>query len=307
MRESDKIMEVKKNKFFKRPKILFLIFMNTKIWNFIPDKIFLKIKYLIIFGKKINLNKPRTFNEKIQWLKIYNKKDIYVTMVDKYLVKGYVEKIIGKENIIPTIDKYDDFDDIDFAKLPRQFVIKCTHDSGGLVICKDKKNLNICAAKSKISKSLKKNYFYLGREWPYKNIKPRIIVEKYMGDNLNDYKIFCFNGEPKFTLVCSNRNGNSKNTDFYDNNWNLLPFTRACHVNNPNGIDKPKNFNKMLEIAKKLSANIPFLRVDLYVINGKIYFGELTFYPSSGFESFTPEEWDEKLGDMLDLSMVKKK
>lgn len=272
----------------------------------VNDYKFLQKKYYISFNKKLNLTNPTTFNEKLQWLKLYNKKDIYTQMVDKYLVKDYVTGIIGPNYIIPTLGIYNNYDEIDFDKLPNQFVIKCTHDSGGLVVVDNKNFFDREKALNKIKKSLKNNYFYSGREWPYKNVKPRIIIEKYMGENLNDYKIFCFNGEPKFTLVCSNRCGNEKNTDFYDNDWNLLPFTRENHINNPNGIKKPKKLNEMLDIARKLSQNIPFVRIDLYDIKKCIYFGEMTFFPSSGFEGFRPYEWDKKIGDMLDLSMVKK-
>lgn len=279
---------------------------NSCFAKLLPDRLYLTLLFINSFGYKPDFDNPVTFNEKLQWLKLNDRKDIYTTMVDKYEVKKYVADIIGEEYIIPTLGVYNNFDDIDFSKLPNQFVIKCTHDSGGLVICKNKKELDLKKSKEKIEKSLKNNYYYSGREWPYKNVKPRLLIEKYMGKDLNDYKIFCFNGEPKFTLVCSNRNGNFKNTDFYDNNWNLLSFTRENHLNNPNGIEKPKKLDEMLNIARNLSKNIPFVRVDLYDIDDDIYFGELTFYPSGGFEGFNPEEWDKKIGDMLDISMVKK-
>ncbi len=267
----------------------------------ISDKAYIEILYYCYFKSKLNLDNPQTFNEKLQWLKLNDRKDFYTTMVDKYEAKKYVANIIGEEYIISTIGIYNSFDEIDFNKLPNQFVMKCTHDSGGLVICKDKNKLDINEERKKVNKSLKNNYYYSGREWPYKNVKPRIIIEKYMGSNLNDYKIFCFNGVPKYILVCSNRNGNFKNTDFYDVNWNLMPFTREKHQNNPIGISKPENLNEMLLIAEKLSKDIPFVRVDLYDIKNKIYFGEMTFYPSAGFEGFSPVEWDKKLGDMIKL------
>lgn len=267
----------------------------------LSDEHFLKLKFYNIFGRKLDLNNSITLNEKLQWLKLYDRKDIYTTMVDKYEVKKYVADIIGEEYIIPTLGIYDIWEEIDFEKLPNQFVIKCTHDSGGLAICRNKKDFIKENAKKKINKSLKHNFFYQEREWPYKNVKPKIIIEKYMGDNLNDYKIFCFNGIPKYILVCSNRKGNQKNTDFYDTEWNLMPFTRANHKNNPEKIEKPKKLDEMLKIASKLSKDIPFIRVDLYNIKSKIYFGELTFFPSAGFEGFSPKEWDEKLGNMIKL------
>ena len=269
------------------------------------DKQFIIKAYKYRMNKKINLYKPRTFNEKLQWLKLYDRNPKYTNMVDKYEAKKYVASIIGEEYIIPTLGIYNKFDEIDFDKLPKKFVIKCTHDSGGLVICKNKKDFDIKKAKNKIEKSLKRNYYYCGREWPYKNVKPRIIIEKYMideeGQELKDYKLFCFNGLPKIILVCSNRNGSYKNTDFYDTEWNLMPFTREKHENNKKEIKKPRGLNEMLEIAKKISKDIPFVRVDLYEIKGKVYFGEMTFFPSAGFEGFNPEEYDRILGYMLEL------
>lgn len=269
--------------------------------SFIKDKNYLQVIFKRNMGYSLDLNNPRTFNEKLQWLKLYDRKKVYTTMVDKYDVKKYVSNIISSKYIIPTLGIYNKFSEIDFKKLPVRFVIKCTHDSGTIIICKDKQNLNKTIAKIKFSLLLNRNFYYRFREWPYKNVKPKIIVEKYMGDNLNDYKIFCFNGVPKYILVCSNRNGGFKNTDFYDVNWNLMPFTREKHKNNPNGIPKPKNLKEMLDIAQKLAKDIPFVRVDLYDIKNKIYFGEMTFYPSAGFEGFSPKEWDKKLGDMIKL------
>lgn len=276
-----------------------------KFLKFIPDNIYLKLKYFYIFHKRLNLKEPKTFNEKLNWLKLNDRKDIYTTLVDKFEVKKYVSDIIGDKFIIPTIGIYERIEDIDFEKLPNKFVIKCTHDSGGLVICKDKRKLDFDLLKNKINKCLKVNYYYHAREWPYKNVKPRIIIEKYMGDNLKDYKFFCFNGEPKIILVCSNRNGNHKNTNFYDSDWNLLPFTRSRHKNSPNKIEKPKRLEKMIDIAKKLSKDIAFVRVDLYNIEDEIFFGEITFTPSGGFEGFEPNEWDSTLGEWIDLKKVK--
>ena len=224
--------------------ILYLLNKNYfNIFNIINDKSYLKIKYKLKIGKKLDFDNPQTFNEKIQWLKLYDRNPRYTTMVDKYEVKNYVANIIGQEYIIPNIKIYDKFDEIDFLKLPNQFVIKCTHDSGGLVICKDKNNFDIKEAKKKINNSLKHNYFYGGREWPYKNVVPRILVEKYMIDSkkqeLNDYKVFCFNGHPKMTLVCPER-FSSKNMikTFFDNNWHMLPIVESGHRTDEN-IEKP--------------------------------------------------------------------
>jgi len=297
----------KLSKFIKSPLLLFVFLSNRGI-NLFNDKTYLKIRYFATFKKILNLQTPQTFNEKLQWLKLNDRKDIYTKMVDKYEAKSYVSKIIGNKYIIPTLGIYNNFDEIDFNKLPNQFVIKCTHDSGGLVIVTDKSKLDIKKAKKKINKSLKRNYYYLGREWPYKNVKPRIIVEKYMKDNkdtsMRDYKFFCFNGNPYCILLCNDRNTELKET-FFDLNWKILPFKRPNHSIDTN-IEKPHNLDKMIEFSKKLSLNIPFLRVDFYEINGNLYFGELTFYPAGGFSKFEPEEWDLKLGNLIDLNLVSK-
>lgn len=272
------------------------------IKKIIPDKLYLKFIYKIKIGKSLNLKNPKTFNEKLQWLKLYDRNPLYTKLVDKYEVKDYVANIIGKEHVIPTIGVYDGFDDINFEKLPKQFVIKCTHDSGGLVIVKDKNKLDIEKAKKKINKSLKKNYYYCGREWPYKNVNPRIIIEKYMEDNktkeLRDYKFFCFDGIPKFMFLATDRQKNQTKFNFYDMNFNLLPFTQG-HPNDLRKISKPEKFDEMVALSKKLSVNIPHVRVDFYEINGKVYFGEMTFYHYSGFTKFDPEEWDEKFGNYI--------
>jgi hypothetical protein len=269
------------------------------------DTLFLKVAYKCRLGKNLNLANPVLFNEKMQWLKLYNRKDEFTRMVDKYLVKDYISKKIGEEYIIPTIGIYDNFKQIDFEKLPNQFVIKCTHDSGGLVIVKDKTKLDIKAAKKKINKSLKRNYYYAGREWPYKNVKPRIIVEKYLqeenSEDLVDYKFMCFNGKAEFCFVCSDRRSkDGLAIDIFDKEWNKAQFKRH-YRNSIKPKEKPKNYEKMIEIAEMLAKDIPFVRVDFYEIEDKIYFGELTFYPGAGFENFYPEIWDRKLGDMITL------
>ena len=278
--------------------------MNSELLKFLPDKMYLKLRYFYNFHKKLDIKNPKTFNEKINWLKLYDRKEQYTKMVDKYEVKKYVSNIIGEEYVIPTLGIYDRFDDINFEKLPNQFVIKCTHDSGGLVICKDKNNFNKENARKKIEKSLKRNYYYHAREWPYKNVKPRIIVEKYMEDSkteeLRDYKFFCFNGVPKMMFIATDRGIHKTKFNFYDLDFNLLPF-KQHYPNDIRKIDKPVNFEKMIELSKKLSVNIPLVRVDFYEVNGKIYFGELTFSHFSGMMPFEPEEWDEKLGKLIEL------
>ena len=270
--------------------------------NWMPDKQYLEILYHASMGEKLNLSNPKKFNEKIQWLKLYNRDPAYTTMVDKYAVKKYIADIIGKEYIIPTIGVWESFDDIDFDALPNQFVLKCTHDSGGLVVCSDKTKLDKEKARKKIESSLRTNYYYSGREWPYKNVPHRIIAEQYMADDLRDYKLFCFDGVPRMTLVCSERfTKDGLKEDFYDEAWNHLNVQRPAHGNAILPIQRPKQYELMKRLAAKLSEKMPFARIDFYEINEKVYFGEITFYPASGFEGFKPEEWDLKLGEWIKL------
>ena len=283
----------------------FMVNAYKGLYNNWRDEKYLKKMCDVRLGYKLNLENPRTFNEKLQWLKLHNRKSEYITMVDKYDVKKYVAEIIGEKYIIPTLGVWQHFDEINFDELPNQFVLKCTHDSGGLVICKDKKDLDLIKAEKKITKSLHNNYYFYGREWPYKNVKPRIIAEPYMEDNkvheLIDYKFMCFNGEVKCSFTCSERfSQEGLKVTFFDNDWKVMPFERH-YPSSKNPPQKPLNFNKMLEFATKLSRGIPFVRVDFYEINGLLYFGELTFFPGNGFEEFTPLEWDYKMGSWLKL------
>lgn len=270
------------------------------------DEFYLKVRYYCRFQKLLKLEDPQTFNEKLQWLKLYDRNPLYTKMVDKIEAKDYVAEQIGREYIIPTIGVYNTVEEIPWEKLPKQFVLKCSHDSGGIVICKDKSALNINRAIRKLSKGLKKSYFYENREWPYKNVKPRIICEKYMVDEsgyeLKDYKWFCFDGEVKALFIARERGSKTEETkfDFYDTEFNHLPFTNG-HPNSSREIKKPAGFEKMKVIAEKLSKDIPHVRVDLYDINGKIYFGELTFFHWSGAMPFEPEEWDYKFGSWIKL------
>lgn len=281
--------------------------IKSQIIKLMPAKLYLELMFRRRIGKKLNLDNPRTFNEKLQWLKLYDRRPEYTTMVDKYAVKKYIADIIGKEYIIPTLGVWKNFDEIDFSKLPNQFVLKCTHDSGGLVICRDKNKFDIESARKKINKSLNRNYYYAGREWPYKNVPPRIIAEQYMEDSetseLRDYKFFCFDGEPIYCQVISDRS-TVETIDFYDIKWIHQPFTGLAVPPKPFGkipIPIPKTFENMKKSAKLLSKNIPFVRVDFYEINGKMYFGELTFYPAAGFGKFSPDEWNQKIGNMINL------
>lgn len=291
------------------PVARFRLFSRCGLLNWMSDKKYIEKDYYLRIRKELDLDNPKTFNEKMQWLKLHDRKDIYTTMVDKYEAKKYVAKIIGEEYIIPTLGVYDKFDEIDFDRLPDQFVIKCTHDSGGIVICKDKTKFNKKFARKKINKALRRNYYYAHREWPYKNVKPRIVVEEYMEDydakELIDYKVMCFNGKAKMVFTCTERFGDGLKVTFFDLNWEKLPFTRHYPASEKI-IRRPKNFGKMIELSEKMSSGIPFVRMDWYEINSKLYFGEYTFYPGSGFEEFDPESWDKKLGNLIDLSLVKK-
>ncbi len=292
--------------YVKHPSVV-LNYLISRLSFLFPDKMYLKMKYRLIMGKKLNLKNPQTFNEKLQWLKLYDRKPEYTVMVDKYAVKKYVADKIGEEYIIPTFGVWDNVEDIDFEKLPNQFVLKCTHDSGGLVICKDKANLDIEAAKLKLQKSLKTDFYLMGREWPYKNVPRKIIAEKFMEDSQNedlrDYKFFCFDGVVKALFVASDRQNPNEETkfDFFDADFNPL----KCRNGHPNSINLPKcpkSFAEMKKLASILSMGIPHARVDFYEIDGKVYFGEMTFYHNCGFVAFNPEEWDEKFGSWIKLN-----
>lgn len=292
-------------KAIKSPKLIFLFLLNLKVTRVLPDTIFLKIKYYLKMGKRLDVNNPKTFNEKLQWLKINDQKPEYTNMVDKYLVRKYISNKIGEEYLIDLLGVYNNFDEIDFNSLPDQFVLKPNHTSGDVFICKDKTSINFPQLRKQVNNWLKCNYYWVHREWPYKNIQPKIICEKFMVDDsgveLKDYKIMCFNGKAKCLFVGLNRNSpTGLNVDFYDMNWNPLPFERH-YPSSGKKIPKPKTFDKMVTFAEKLAKDIPFVRVDFYEVNGKLYFGELTFYPGSGFEEFTPEKYDYELGSWLDL------
>ncbi len=256
-------------------------------------------------GKKLNLKEPQTFNEKLQWLKLYDRRPEYTTMVDKYAVKEYVAEKIGAEHIIPTLGVWESFDDIDFDSLPEQFVLKCTHDSGGLVICRDKKTFDLEAARAKINKSLSTNYFVHGREWPYKNIPRKIICEQYVEDSngeLNDYKFFCFNGCVDCVMVVADRAKNDAKFYYMSEDWKVLPYGRLTRSLPPDfTLPKPENLDKMFEMVKELSVGFSHVRLDLYNVDGHIYFGEYTLYSQSGLEDGFDYASDKHLGDQLVL------
>ena len=281
---------------------------SDNLMSILPDRFYVSLKYFYRFHKFPNLKNPKTYNEKLQWMKLNDHNELYHTLADKYEVKKYVENLIGSEYVIKTLGVYDSFDEIDFNSLPDMFVLKCTHDSGGLVICKDKSKLDKENARKIIESSLKTNYFYHSREWAYKDLKPRIIAEEYIetrNGDLPDYKFFCFDGKARALYVATGRHTESGVCfDFFDENFSHLPFYNS-HPNSKNKIDKPTGFDKMKELAEKLSVGMPHVRVDLYDIDGKVYFGEYTFYHMSGFQPFKPEEWDYTFGSWIDLNKIK--
>lgn len=273
------------------------------------DKLFINLFYYTAFAKLPDLKNPQTFNEKLQWLKLYNRKPEYIKMVDKCDAKKYVASIIGEDHIIPTLGVYNNVDEIDFDTLPKQFVLKCTHDSGGLVICKDKDELDIESAKEKLHRNFSENIFWRTREWPYKNIKPRVIAEKYLidesGIELKDYKFFCFNGICKFFKIDFNRYV-EHHANYYDRDLKLLPFgENACPPIFNKSLFIPDNINEMIRLAEVVANENPFVRVDFYNVNGRIYFGEITFFPDSGVGVLNPIEWDAKIGSYINLPSEK--
>lgn len=300
-----KLKEYIMNLFDKDKRFLTLAKINH-FYPDMPDDEYLKKKFKATMGYELDLDNPKTFNEKLQWLKLHDRKPIYTTMVDKYEVKKYVADIIGEEHIIPTLGVWNHFDEIDFDELPNQFVLKCTHDSGGLVIVRDKKKLNKAAARKKIETCLERNFYYHGREWPYKDVKPRIIAEKYMEDSitadLRDYKFFSFDGVVKALFIATDRQTKGEETkfDFYDMEFKHLDLKNG-HDNANVPPARPERFEEMKKYAEVLSKNIPQLRVDFYEVNGQVYFGELTFAHWGGMMPFEPEKWDYTFGSWIKL------
>lgn len=293
--------------FFKNPKILFIKFLYISSSNF-NDETYLKMLFPLKVGYRLNLNNPSTYNEKLQWLKIYYKKPIMTTMVDKFAAKDFAANIIGNEYIVPSYGVWKKFEDIDFNKLPNQFVLKTTHDQGGVVIVTDKNNFNKKAAEKKLKKHLKFEHFYLTREWPYKDVKPQIMAEALLIDStiedLYDYKFYCFHGVPKIMYIAHGRQGDICYLDFYDMDFNKLDISRPGYLQSNKKFSIPDNWELMKELARKLAVGFPHLRVDFYNINGKIYLGELTFFQGGGLMKFSPQEWDYKLGDWIHLDKI---
>lgn len=282
-------------------------FVVFKLGKLIPDRIWIQMKYYKAFGRFCDMKNPKTYNEKLQWLKLNNRRPEYSVMVDKFEMKRFVSERIGTEYVIPSIGgPWNTVEEIELGSLPEQFVLKTTHDCGGVVICKDKSKFDFNTACEFLNKHLHNNYYLAHREWPYKNVRPRIFAEQYMEDEsgygLRDYKWFCFDGEPKALYVASERSNENTETkfDFFDAEFNHLPIING-HPNSDFHIERPKGFEKMKKLAAKLSKGYPHLRVDFYDINGNIYVGELTFFHWSGLVPFEPEEWDLMFGSWITL------
>lgn len=275
----------------------------------IPDKLYLKLMFRLQMGYRMDFKAPKTFNEKLQWLKLYNRNPEYTRIVDKLEVKEYVATIIGDEYVIPTLGVWSQPEDIDFESLPEMFVLKTTHGGGsnGVIVCRDKSKLDKGKIASSLRESLQQNIYRAFKEWPYKGVKPRIIAEQYMEDSetkeLRDYKFFCFNGRVEYYKVDFDRFVGHK-ANYFDRSGLLMEFgEEVCPPNYDKRIEMPSNLSDMMNIAEKLSQNIPFVRVDLYSVNQRVYFGEMTFFPASGFGRFTEQQWDRKLGDLISLEL----
>lgn len=291
---------------FLRKIVGALVYRTRAVW---PDRLYLKIYYWVKLGKKLNLEAPQTYNEKLQWLKLYNRVPLYTLLVDKIEVKKWVAERIGQEHIIPTMGIWDNANDINFNLLPEQFVLKCNHNSGGIYICSDKSKIDFAGLRLQLNKSLNHDYYMDAREWPYKNVKRKILAEQLIEcfHELSDYKFFCFNGVPRLLYVTNSRNkdGEELKFDFYDMEFNHLPIKQG-HPNLEREIKRPQSFELMKELAAKISAGMPHVRVDFYDVNGHVYFGELTFFSNSGVLAFEPEEWDLELGRYLTLPCITK-
>ncbi len=280
------------------------LFVEKACW-FIPDEYWIRFRFLMLMGRRCNLKNPRSFSEKIQWLKLNEHFDEYTTWCDKIECKSLAKSFVGEEHIIPTIGVWDRFEDIDFSKLPDKFVLKCNHDSGGIVICRDKTKFDYKAAEKKLKSCLKRDYYLNGREWPYKNIKRKILAEPYIeseeGRNeLTDYKLMVFNGKVRCSFTCTDRYSGGLKVTFFDNAWNMLPFDRK-YPRSRVMIEKPQSYEWMVEVSERIASKWRFARIDFFEVDGMPYLGEVTFYPGSGMERFYPEKWDFELGSWLEL------
>ena len=293
--------------FFLQHPIILIRVLITKLSPIIPSTLYIKTQFRLFMGYPLNLKDPTTYNEKLQWIKLYDHNPLYTKLVDKYEVKKYVEEKIGCKYVIPTLNVWDDVNSIDWDSLPSQFVLKTTKggDNKGVFVCKDKSSVNITELKKQLAKALKQDLYKTSKEWPYKNVKQRIIAEQYMEDSetkeLRDYKFFCFNGKVKAMFVATNRQRNKKpNFDFFDAHGEWMPIKQG-YENNPTRPALPENYEEMIQVAETLSVGLRHVRVDLYSVNGDIYFGEFTFFHFGGFQCFIPQKWDCYFGEFISI------
>lgn len=305
-------MELKKllragGRYLTSPDYRFLVNAGLGFYDRMPDEAYLRRYFRAAMGKELDLEHPQTFNEKCQWLKLHDRKPEYTKMVDKIEAKKYVASILGEKYIIPTLGVWDSPDEIDFGALPEQFVLKCNHNSGlGMCICRDKSALDIPKVRRELRKGLRENYYLHGREWAYKDVKPRVFAEKYMidgtGSSLTDYKVMCFNGIPKLISLDRDR-FNMHTQDFYDAFWNKLEI-KKFDSNSSYVLPAPPFLQQMLSHSATLSNGHPHLRVDWYFVNNHLYLGELTFFDDAGFGPFHPDKWDRTLGSWIELPSI---
>ncbi len=298
------------NAYIKKPSLILnglIIRFFRMLEPLMSDESFLKMIYPYYIGKRLNLKHPKTFNEKLQWLKLYYRNPLYHTLVDKASAKEWVAHSIGDQFVIPTIAEWNSVEDIDYDILPDSFVLKTTHGGGGngVIICKDKKALDKDSAARKLSRNMKEDIASYFKEWPYGGMNKKIIAEEMIslsdGKELMDFKLLCFNGKVRCLFVGSNRfQHGGVHTTYYDRNWNRLPFERSNQAEK-DGIQKPAHYELMVKLAEILAKDIPFVRVDFYEANGNVYFGEMTFFPGSGFLAFNPDKWDKIIGSWLTL------
>lgn len=292
-------------KIIRNPWLVYNYAAGKGFTDWVPDRPHLKAMYRASIGKGLDLDNPVTFNEKLQWLKIHDRNPLYTTLVDKYRVKQWVADRIGEEHVTPTYAMWEHVEDIDISGLPERFVLKTNHDCGGVVICRDRATFDLDAAKRKLAEHLKTNYYWRTREWPYKDVKRCIFAEEYLDpeegrDDLTDYKMMCFGGKVRCEFTCTDRAEDDLHVDFFDTNWNHLPFTRH-YPNSEVPPEAPARLKEMVADAERLSSGIPFVRTDFYEVAGQYYFGEMTFFPGGGMEEFNPESWDAELGSWIEL------
>lgn len=296
-------------KYIKNPLLAYAWANAKHLTDFVPDEVHLKLLHRALMGERLDLENPRTFNEKMQWLKLHDRNPLYTKLVDKYAVKAWVAERIGAEHVVKTLGVWDNADGITLDGLPDRFVLKTNHDCGGVVVCKDKDSFDLKEAKRLIKRHLDRNYYYISREWPYKNVHPLVFAEEYLedaaGDGLTDYKLYRFNNGRAITLVCEDRFSEDEFKEtYFDEEWNFIDVRESGNSVNP-AHPVPSHFQEMKEMADVLAQGMPFCRVDFFEANGRCYFGEMTLYSSGGFELFDPSEWNEMLGSWIDLTALK--